>query len=87
MDEFESPELEALPFEEICDDCPLTPDSSDSDLVSADAHTGPTVRSSHAMRFVSAQVVRRKKQATMLCADERWEATRDASRANVAVRL
>ncbi len=36
MDEFESPELEALPFEEICDyDCPPTPDSSDaSDVVS-----------------------------------------------------
>ena len=35
MDEFESPELEALPFEEISDDCPPTPESSDtSDVVS-----------------------------------------------------
>ena len=36
MDEFESPELEALPFEEISDDYPPTPESSDtSDVVSS----------------------------------------------------
>lgn len=36
MDDFESPELEALPFEEISDDCPPTPEYSDSsDVVSS----------------------------------------------------
>ena len=38
MDEFESPALEALPFEEISDDCPPTPESSDSsDVVSTNS--------------------------------------------------
>ena len=44
MDEFESPALEALPFEEINDDCPPTPESSDSsDVVSTENTSYPYV--------------------------------------------